>query len=235
MKPGINRAELEEIEALLPWHAAGTLDVEEAERVEAALARDPELARQFELVREEFAETIHLNETLGAPSIRAMERLMAGIDAEIAAAPKPRESLVSGFASWLSAQFALRSPRTLAWSAGAAALAIVLQVGLLAGLYVNVNAPSEGGGGKFTTASYTAGPDLVSAGSYAKVIFVPHATMADITKFLNTHKASVVEGPNGSVYTVRLSSDALAKEDVSRIMKGMEAETEVVRYVLPGN
>src|SRR5262249_33026290 len=120
MKPGISRAEIEEIEALLPWHAAGTLDAEEAERVEAALARDPELARQFELVREEFAETIHLNETLGAPSVRAMERLMAGIDAELAAAPKPRESVISTFSSWLSAQFALRSPRTLAWSAGAA-------------------------------------------------------------------------------------------------------------------
>ena len=43
---------------------------------------DPELARRFEAVREELGETIHLNETLGAPSARAMETLFAKIDAE---------------------------------------------------------------------------------------------------------------------------------------------------------
>ena len=65
----------EEIETLLPWHAAGTLNRRDAERVERALATDQELARRFTLVREELAETIHLNESLGAPSARAMEKL----------------------------------------------------------------------------------------------------------------------------------------------------------------
>src|SRR4051794_17863239 len=71
--------EREEIESLLPWHAAGTLSRSDAERVERALASDQELARRFELVREELSETIHLNESLGAPSSRAMERLFARI------------------------------------------------------------------------------------------------------------------------------------------------------------
>ncbi len=52
------------------------------QRVETALATDPELARRYELVREELAQTIHLNETLGAPSPRAMQALFAKIDAE---------------------------------------------------------------------------------------------------------------------------------------------------------
>jgi anti-sigma factor RsiW len=56
-----------DIEDLLPWHAAGTLSPRDAHRVETALAADPELARRYELVREELAQTIHLNETLGAP------------------------------------------------------------------------------------------------------------------------------------------------------------------------
>ena len=34
-----------EIEMLLPWHAAGTLNARDARRVEEALARDPELAQ----------------------------------------------------------------------------------------------------------------------------------------------------------------------------------------------
>src|SRR5258707_1459351 len=79
--------ERHEIEALLPWYAAGTLSRHDADRVEQALAGDPELARRYDLVREELAEIIHLNETLGAPSARAMEKLFAAIDAEEALAP----------------------------------------------------------------------------------------------------------------------------------------------------
>jgi hypothetical protein len=80
--------ERHEIESLLPWHAAGTLDRGDAERVERALAEDSELARRYELVREELAETIRLNEMLGAPSERAMEKLFAAIDAEEASATR---------------------------------------------------------------------------------------------------------------------------------------------------
>ena len=71
-----------EIEMLLPWHAAGTLNARDARRVDEALARDPELARQYAVIREEYAETIHLNESLGAPSARAMQKLFAAIDGE---------------------------------------------------------------------------------------------------------------------------------------------------------
>src|ERR1700755_1119844 len=63
-----------EIEMLLPFHAVGTLNARDARRVEEALARDPGLARQYAVIREEYAETIHLNESLGAPSGRASRR-----------------------------------------------------------------------------------------------------------------------------------------------------------------
>ena len=76
-----------EIEMLLPWHAAGTLNLRDTRRVEEALARDPELARQYAAIREEYAETIDLNESLGAPSARAMRKLFAAIDAEPASRP----------------------------------------------------------------------------------------------------------------------------------------------------
>ncbi|MFK5057955.1 hypothetical protein ACI4AF_28975, partial [Klebsiella pneumoniae] len=71
-----------EIEMLLPWHAAGTLNARDARRVEEALAREPALARQYAAIRAEYEETIHLNESLGAPSGRAMQKLFAAIDAE---------------------------------------------------------------------------------------------------------------------------------------------------------
>jgi anti-sigma-K factor RskA len=78
------------IEELLPWHATGTLSRRDADRVEQALAGDRELARHYELVRQELAETTRLNETLGAPSARAMEKLFAAINAEEARAPSRR-------------------------------------------------------------------------------------------------------------------------------------------------
>jgi hypothetical protein len=85
------RLERQEIERLLPWHAAGTLSRREADLVERALAGDTELAQRYDLVRQELAETIHLNETLGAPSERAMEKLFAAIEAEEEArAPRRR-------------------------------------------------------------------------------------------------------------------------------------------------
>jgi hypothetical protein len=93
--------ERHEIESLLPWHAAGTLDRRDAERVERALGEDKELAQRYERVREELAETIRLNEMLGAPSARAMEKLFAAINAEEASAThtRPQRSIAPALAT----------------------------------------------------------------------------------------------------------------------------------------
>jgi hypothetical protein len=65
---------------VLTWHAAGRLSARDAQRLDEALARDPELARQYAVIQEEYGETVHLNESLGAPSARAMQKLFAAID-----------------------------------------------------------------------------------------------------------------------------------------------------------
>ena len=118
----------EEIEALLPWYAAGTLDAHDARRVEDALKHDAALQKQYAVIREEFAETVALNEELGAPSSRALQKLMVAIDAEPARAASPAASQGLGrFARF----FASLSPRTVAWSASFGALALVLQAGLI--------------------------------------------------------------------------------------------------------
>jgi anti-sigma-K factor RskA len=96
-------AEHYEIEALLPWYAAGTLSRQDADRVEQELACDPELTRRYDLVRQELAQTIRLNETLGVPSVRAIEKLFAAIDAEEASAPRRRRRRVSRTSSLATA------------------------------------------------------------------------------------------------------------------------------------
>jgi hypothetical protein len=221
-----NENERRDIEALLPWHAAGTLSRRDAQRVEAALEHDQDLARQFALVREELGETIHLNETLGAPSARAMERLLAGIEAEGATTRKRRSFDLAAF---VAERLALFTPRTLAWSATAAVLAIILQAGLLAGLYV-------GERGSETSPSYQTASaptrSFTAAGSYALVGFAPQASAADVTKFLEDHQASVVDGPrSGGLYRVRVSAAALPKADLDRIVKQMQADSKIVRFV----
>jgi anti-sigma-K factor RskA len=73
---------LSEIELLLPWYAAGALNARDARGVENALAHNPGLAEQYAAIEEEYAAIIDLNESLGAPSARAMQKLFASIDRE---------------------------------------------------------------------------------------------------------------------------------------------------------
>ena len=120
--------EPEEIEALLPWYAAGTLNARDARRVEDALKQDAALQKQYAVIREESAETVALNEELGAPSSSALQKLMAAIDAEPArASSAATASRPGGFAGF----FARLSPRTLAWSASFGGLALMVQAGLI--------------------------------------------------------------------------------------------------------
>jgi hypothetical protein len=219
--------------ALLPWYATGTLDQRDAERVEQALANDGELNRQYEMVREELSETIHLNETLGAPSARAMEGLIAGIEADSATARKSRVSFNIG--AWVSGHLSQLSPRTLAWSATAAALAIVLQAGLIAGLYVETAAK---GGKGFETASYEQPTGSVThgfgEGSSVLVRFTPDATAKDITNFLETYKAAMVEGPRAQgLFRLRIAETSLTQEEVAQIVARIQADKKIIIFVTP--
>lgn len=72
----------EEIEMLLPWHVAGTLNARDACRVEAALARDSRLARLGAEMRDEQAAILEFNDGQRGPSPHVMRRLFAAIDAE---------------------------------------------------------------------------------------------------------------------------------------------------------
>lgn len=216
----VNERERSDIEDLLPWHAAGTLSRRDAQRVKAALANDPELACRYELVREELADTIHLNETLGAPSARAMETLFAKIDAE----PACKHAMSLNIGERVAEFFASLSPHTLAWSASAAALAILLQAGLIAGVVLK-----EKSVGGYETAS--APSSVAGEGAYALIRFQPQASAADITQFLQTNKLSLAGGPSaGGLYRVRIAMTGLPKAELARMVKTLQ-EDKVVGFV----
>ncbi len=216
-----NERETSDIEDLLPWHAAGTLTRRETQRVEAALANDPELARRYELVREELAQTIHLNETLGAPSVRAMQTLFAKIDAEPARSPKVSINL----GARIGELFANLSPRTLAWSGIAAALVLMLQAGVITGIMLKEKSARGG----YETAS--APTRAIGEGAYVLIRFQPQASAADIDRFLETHKLSIADGPSaGGLYRVRVAPTKLPKLDQARIVKTLQ-DNKVVGFI----
>jgi hypothetical protein len=211
-------SERQEIEALLPWHAAGTLSQHDAERVERALAGDGELARQFESVREELQETIHLNESLGAPSVRAAQKLFAAIEAEGARAPKRRSFDLAGRIAGFLSGFA---PRTLAYAAAAGALAIVVQGAVLTQWAINDQA---GGSWGLASKSSSEGPTIM-------VRFAPQATAAEISSFLGTYKADLVAGPRlGNFYQIRVSG-LKSPDEISAVVARMQAESKIVEFV----
>jgi hypothetical protein len=214
--------ERQELEMLLPWHAAGTLGRMDSERVDAALARDQELRHQYGLVQEELAETVHLNEALAAPLAGAMERLMASLQTEAPA--RAGRWTPSGAASWVAAQIARLSPQALALSAAAALVLILLEAGVLAGLYLQTGRP-----GSYQTASV---PQPVEAGgSYALVGFTPEASAAEVTKLLESHGLSVVDGPRaGGLFRIRVGAAGMPKAELSGILARLQRESRIVRF-----
>ncbi len=213
-------SEREEIEYLLPWHAAGTLSRRDAERVERALASDQELARRFDLVREELSETIHLNESLGAPSARAMEKLFAAIDAE--GAYKRSPGLAMDIRTKVAEFFSAFAPRTLAFAGAAAALVIVLQASVIGSMLIKTDG--------YQTAS--APPAKVESVDFF-VNFAPQATADDLTNFLRANNGKIVGGPKGGVtYQVRFDANGTPKDEVARLQKVMEQNRGLVRSAL---
>jgi hypothetical protein len=231
--------EREELEALLPWHAAGTLGRKDAQRVDQALKSDIELQRRFALVREEFGETIHLNETLGAPSARAMNKLMAGIEKESGPAKQvtPRFS----FGTWLSEKFGGFSARTLAYAGTAAAVIIVAQAGLIGSMY-RTDGGAEMSYGDTSRGLDTPAPNSklqsketdLAVGTFMFIGFVPSATNGDVTSFLENNKLVLVDGPRaGKLYKVRVSANAMSKDQVDALANRLKENRGVVSVVLP--
>jgi hypothetical protein len=218
----------DDLEALLPWHAAGTLNSRDADDVEQALAGDAELARRFAIAQEEMTETILLNESLGAPSARVMDNLFKAIDKERKSARAPAAA-AGGLSAWLADLFA---PRTLAWAGSAAAVIILLQVGVIAKLVLQ-----DQGGAAFETASAPVPTRGLDIGAYALVRFAPQASIADVTRFLDSRHALIVDGPRpggpGGMYRVRINDARLLKNELEQAVKDFQSASNLVVFAAP--
>jgi anti-sigma factor RsiW len=217
-----------EIEMLLPWHAAGTLNARDARRVDEALARDPGLARQYAAIQEEYAETIHLNESLGAPSARAMQKLFAAIDGE----PARKPSVSLNISARIAEFFAGLSPRTLAYSAALGALALLLQAGVIGAILAKQQ------GGTFETASLSAPKETIvrSLGQQtaprAFVRFAPDARVSDITAFLDANQAVIIDSTSGGMFRLQFGDKPMSRQEIAGLMTRLQNE-KIINLAAP--
>jgi anti-sigma factor RsiW len=220
MNKKILQQEPGEIEALLPWHAAGTLSARDTRRVEDALARDPSLARQYAVIREEYAETIALNESLGAPSARAMQKLFAAIDAE----PARKPSVSLNISARIAEFFAGLSPRTLAYSAALGAVLMLVQAGVIGAILAKQQ------GGTFQTASLS-GPRQ-ETGPQAFVRFTPDARVSDITAFLDANQATIISSTAGGLFRLQFGDKPMSKQEIAGLMTRLQSE-KIINLAAP--
>ena len=119
--------------------------------------------------------------------------------------------------------FASLSPRTLAWSASAAAIAILLQAGLLADI-----ALKETKTGYQTASAPSTDPGV---GAFTLIRFAPQASSDDITKFLEANKLSIAAGPMaGGLYKVRVAVTGIPKGELANLVKKLQAD-KVVGFI----
>lgn len=237
-----------EIELLLPWYAAGTLNARDMRRVEEALAQDPKLARQYAEIRGEYAETIALNESLGAPSMRAMHRLFAAIDVE----PAQSAATSNGLCARILRFFDSLSPRALAWSASFGALLVLLQAGVI-GTVLMTNQTASDQTAPFSIndramsnramsnramserAPAAAAPLTRSLAlqearpAHVQVQFTPDARIADITALLDNYQASITAGGKGGTFLLQIGDNAMSKADADRLIARLQRE-KIVRH-----
>ena len=69
-------------------------------------------------------------------------------------------------------------------------------------------------------------------GSFVLLRFTARADADQITKFLEIHQASVVDGPKAGMFKVRVAVTSLSKEELARVVKSMQND-KIVGFVAP--
>lgn len=212
-------SEREEIEMLLPWFATGRLDPADMARVEAFLARHPEMRRQLELIAEEASGTAAVNEALQPPRGMTIDRLMAEATRGGAAAG-------GGWLARLRELFEMPSAGPLRWAAAAAAVVIVAQ-----GAAIGTLLSRDTGGSQYQTAS---GGGQASDGSFAIVRFADGAGAKAIAEALSGLGMTIADGPKpGGLFTVRIGPKSLSVAEQAERISALQKRQDLVTLVMP--
>jgi hypothetical protein len=226
----IENSERRAISELLPWYAAGTLSAADTARVEAALAADATLRDELEIVRDDQDASLTLAEASPRPSARVLDALMKRVEAEPAKFAHVAARAKASFADWLGDKLSLLAPRTLAYAAGAAALALVVQAGVIGSAFI-------GSPPLFQTASHgPSGAGVSSSGTFVLVGFNAEATAGDMTRLLDQVRGTIIDGPRpGGFYRVRVGAPGMSQADLDQVIQTLRGQQGIVRFVGPAS
>jgi anti-sigma factor RsiW len=220
-EPSRRDIEREEMEMLLPWYVTGRLDAADLAKMEAYLARHPEVARQLDLARTERDETVAANEALGLPSAGATARLMASLPAARPGWAAMRA--LRGGLQQVGDLLAAPTANAVRWAALAAAVLIAVQGVAIVSL-LNERA------GTYQTASGGQSGDGIAL----LVTFADDAKATAISQLLTDLDGSIVDGPKaGGVYKIRLRTEDRSTAGREALMRRLAGRRDIVRAVLP--
>lgn len=207
---------------LLPWYANGTLDDADSKKVEAALAEDEALAREFDLVLEDQAAVVELVSEEEVPA-SISERFKAALHAEEAAqsvVASPAKPAKSGLASWFDSLFEAR-PRDFAFAA------IVMVLFVPAFLYMT-GASGPQLTGQYQTASGEDGA-ASTEGIRMLVKISDDAGFAALNAFLKDNGGQIVKGPSADGF---YELEFEPKDGIEGIV---QTQTTLFDFALPAN
>jgi anti-sigma factor RsiW len=218
-------SERDEIEMLLPWYVMGRLDHADAARVEACLARDPDLAKQFRLIRDEHDQSVTGNEAIAERSARNADRLLADVARRRAPrAAAPRVAAAPSLWERLQEFFALPPVGAVRWAGAAAALLIVVQAGIIGTMVVRQPESYAPASGSAPTSE---------RGTVALVGFVGGATASAVVDLLAAHGMSILDGPNASgFFTVQIGPATMSETERNAKIDVLKSRGDIVAVVL---
>lgn len=211
----------EEVQALLPWYANGTLDEAEHAWVEEHLAECAGCRAEAEECGA-LGATVRAAETMApAPHPVELARLLARIDAT-------EELGRGGFRPWRWLRATLGGTPPLVRWALAAQLALLLGAGALAGW--GRPAPSPAGFRTLSDAPAAAAAEAQLRVPYLRVMFREQASEAEIRGLLLPLEAQIVGGPSPlGVYTLSLPTGA-DRDPLPVVLAHLKGHSEV-RFV----
>lgn len=213
-------SEHEEIEMLLPWYVTGKLDDADTARVEAFLARHPDVLHQLAIIAEEQTVTIEDNELI-RPRLASAGAIVARTQAPGSA----MRTWFGGVVESVKGLFQAPTPGAVRWAAAAAAVIICLQAAALGTLLTQ----NTGG---YQTASR---PGIEGEhAAVALIAFSDRASIAEIARVLAENRLRVVDGPlPGGFFSVRFEDNATGEEQRRRF-DAILARKDLIRAVMTG-
>jgi hypothetical protein len=176
-----------EIDDLLPFFAIGRLSPADMRRVGKALESEPALRAKLELVLEEQAVTVKVNEERGRPSPQVAERFLARLQAE---PPRLRTiSILGGLGNWFRRAAILLAPRSFAGLGFATGAVVAIQAVALGAL---ITGPERRPPPNQFDPQF---PAEIHEGCAALAKFTPDAKLAEVAGRLTEVKATIINGP----------------------------------------